>query len=165
MKILSFFSSLLIVALTAGCVEPDCCELGNSNIFLVNLQNSEGANLLDPQTEGAIDLDKTRLFLLENGVAEMVKYESPGAVLDHPYGVMRFEENGVYRVQFSFENKGSQKEIQGFIQWNEVLADSLNFTFNSTGSATFLTKVSQKGTILWDVETDPENEIVITLEH
>jgi hypothetical protein len=102
MNILSFFSSLFIVALTAGCVEPDCCDVVTSNEFLVNLQNAEAANLLDPQTAGAVDLSKTRLYLIENGETKMVKHESPGAVLDYPYGVISFEENRVYGVKFFF---------------------------------------------------------------
>ncbi len=167
MKTISFFCSILIVVLMTGCLEPSCCEAPpSSKYFSVNLRNSEGSNLLDPKAEGSIELGKTRLFLLENGEAKMVKYENPGAVLDYPYGVMPFEENGVYGVGFFFEYTGSQKEIEGFIQWNETLADTLTFTFNSAKKPSFIAKVSQKGTVLWDLETAPENTIaVITLEH
>ncbi|WP_026967674.1 hypothetical protein [Algoriphagus terrigena] len=165
MKILSFFCSILIVFLLTGCLEPSLAP-PSSEHFFVNLRNSEGSNLLDPKTEGAIDLSKTRLFLIENGEAKMVKYESPGAVLDYPYGVMPFEENGVHGVKFFFEHTGSQKEIEGFIQWNETIADTLTFTFNSADRPTFIAKVSQDGAVLWDTETAPENTIAeITLEH
>lgn len=165
MKTISFFYSILIVLLLTGCLEPSFAP-PSSEEFFVNLRNSDGSNLLDPKTEGSIDLSKTRLFLLENGEAKMVKYDIPGAVLDSPYGVLPFEENGVNGVKFFFEYTGSQKEIEGFIQWNEVLADTLTFTFNSAEKPSFIAKVSQKGTVLWDVETAPENaEIFIILEH
>lgn len=155
-----------MAVLMAGCVEPDCCDVVTSNEFFVNLQNAEEANLLEPQTAGAVDVSKTRFYLIENGEAKMVKYESPGAVLDSPYGVMPSEGNGVYGVKFSFEYTGSQKEVEGFIQWNETLADTLTFTFNSAKKPSFIAKVSQKGTVLWDTETAPENTIAeITLEH
>ena len=131
----------------------------------MNLKTSDGLNLFDPTTEGSIDLNKTRQFLLIDGVAKLVKYESPGAILDYPYGVMPFEENGVYGVKFSFEYTGNQNEIEGIIQWDDVLADSLTFTFNSTKRPTFLSRISQKEIILWDVETDPNSQPIITLAH
>ena len=148
-----------------GCIEPDCCAPPSSTSFFVHISTSEGSNLLDPNSEGSIDLNNTRQYLLVGGEAKMVKYESSGAVLDYPYGVIPTEENGVYGVKFSFENTGNQKEIEGIIQWNEVLADSLTFTFNSTKRPTFLSRISQKEIILWDVETDPNSQPIITLAH
>lgn len=167
MKNLTVLTSILIGSLMLGCIEKlETPDLNGSHSFFVKLQTNQGANLLNPKTEGSIDLSKTRLFLLENGEAKMVKYESPAAVLDYPYGVMSFEENGEYGVKFFFEYNSSQKELEGIIQWNEVLADTLNFTFNSPTQPSFIANVSQKGTVLWDAETAPENaEIVITLAH
>ncbi len=75
MKTISFFCSILIVVLMTGCLEPDCCAPPSSNLFFVNLRNSEGSNLLDPQTTGAVDLSKTRLYLIENGASKMFKFE------------------------------------------------------------------------------------------
>jgi hypothetical protein len=161
----SSFYSILMVFLMAGCMEPSDAP-SSSEEFSVNLRTSEGVDLLDPSTEGAIDLSKTRLFLIENGEAKMVTYQSPGAVLDHPYGVIPTEENGVHGVKFFFEYTGSQQDLQGFIQWNEVLVDTLTFTFNSVKKPSFIAKVSQKGTVLWDTQTAPENtEPEITLVH
>jgi hypothetical protein len=66
MKSSSFFYSILMVFLMTGCMEPSNAP-SSSEEFSVNLRTSEGVDLLDPSTEGAIDLSKTRLFLLENG--------------------------------------------------------------------------------------------------
>ncbi|GAA0879007.1 hypothetical protein GCM10009119_19750 [Algoriphagus jejuensis] len=163
MKTISFFTILLILSLTTSCIEPDCCDVVQSQEFFVNLQNTESANLLDPQTAGAVDLSKTRLFLLEDGEAKMVKYESPGAVLDYPYGVISFEENGEYGVKFFFEYDGNRKELEGFIQWNDRFIDTLTFTFNSAENPRHLVKISQNRTPLWDMETDLEYPVSITL--
>ncbi len=93
------------------------------------------------------------------------KFEG-GGVLDDPYGVapIGIDEKSGARITFTYD--GNEKEIEGFIQWNEVLADTLTFTFNSAERPTFIAKVSQKGTVLWDIETSPENTSAeITLKH
>ena len=148
-----------------GCLDPDCCAPPSSNLLFVNLRNNEGSNLLDPQTAGAIDLSKTRLYLLENGEPKMFKFEG-GGVLDDPYGVAPVDIDGKSGARISFTYDGNEKEIDGFIQWNESIADTLTFTFNSADRPAFITKVSQKGTVLWDTETAPEyTRAEITLEH
>ncbi len=165
MKTISFPLVLIALFVATACVEPDCCSLPESQEFFVNLENTSGANLFDPQTEGAINLGKTRLYVIEGGEAKMVKYESPGAVLDYPYGIVSFEENGVYGVKFFFEYDGNQKELEGFIQWNETLVDTLNFTFSSIDNPRHLVKIAQDGQILWDKETDQPYPVSITLTH
>jgi hypothetical protein len=163
MKFLSYFSSISLLVLMIGCLEPNCCDLPDSHQFFVNLQTSDGSNLLSNQSTDVIDLSKTRLYLIENGIPKMFKFES-GGVLNDPYGVAPVSINGKLTVKFSFLHE-NEKEIEGIIQWNDVLADTLSFTFNSTESLTFLTNISQRGTVLWDVATNPNEEIMIVLEH
>ncbi len=147
-----------------GCLEPSCCDVVASNEFFVNLQNAEAANLLDPQTAGGVDLSNTRLFLIENRASKMFKFEG-GGVLDNPYGVAPIGIDGKAGAQISFIYDGNQKEIEGFIQWNEVLANTLTFTFNSAENPRHLVQISQDENPLWDLETDQEYPVSITLTH
>lgn len=164
MKILSYFFPLLIVALTTGCLDPSCCDQVNSHQFSVSLVDSEGANLLDPQTAGAVDLKKSRLYLIEDGEAKMFKYGG-GGVLDNPYGVAPIEIDGKSGAQISFIYEGNEKDIEGFIQWNETMADTLNFTFSSSENPRHFIRISQGGKKLWDKETKQLFSISITLIH
>lgn len=163
MKFLSYFSSISLVVLITGCLESNYCDLPNSHQFFVNLQTNDGANLLSNQSPDVIALSKTRLYLIENGIPKMFKFES-GGVLNDPYEVALVSINGKLTVKFSFLHE-NEKEIEGIIQWNDVLADTLSFTFNSTGSPTFLINISQRGTVLWNVDTNPNEGIMIVLEH
>jgi hypothetical protein len=93
----------------------------------------------------------------------MGKYE--GAVLDYPYGVISFEENGEYGVKFFFDYDGNRKELEGIIKWNDTLTDTLTFTFNSAENPRHLVKITQAGKALWDKETDLAYPVSITLIH
>lgn len=165
MKIFTLITSILLGLLMFGCIErQECCNLPDSHIFYVNLQKADGNSLLNNQSGEAIDLSKTRLYLNKNGNFKMFQFESNG-ILDDPYGVAPVIINDKSAAKISFIYEGDEKEIKGFIQWNEVLVDTLDFTFNSTDYSTYLTKISQSGTTLWDVEADPNSEIVIKLKH
>ncbi|WP_111671339.1 hypothetical protein [Algoriphagus litoralis] len=159
---LLFYLALILVSFT-GCIDRrDCCDMVISQEFYVNLQNSEANNLLDPQTEGAVDISKTRLFLIENGEAKMYRVEG-GEILDNPFGIAPVEINGILRAQIQFLYNGNKKEIEGFIQWSQVLADTLSFSFNSAENPRHLTKITQNGKTLWDKEIDPLYPVTIEL--
>lgn len=159
---LLFYLALILVSFT-GCIDRrDCCDMVISQEFYVNLQNSEANNLLDPQTEGAVDISKTRLFLVENGEAKMNRVEG-GGILDNPFGIAPVEINGILNAQIQFQYNGNNKEIEGIIQWSQVMADTLIFTFNSADNPRHLTKITQNGNSLWGKETDPLYPITIKL--
>ncbi|MDO8965343.1 hypothetical protein [Algoriphagus sp.] len=159
---LLFYLALILVSFT-GCIDRrDCCDMVISQEFYVNLQNSEANNLLDPQTEGSVDISKIRLFLIENGEAKMYRVEG-GGILDNPFGIAPVEINGILNAKFQFQYNGKNKEIKGFIQWNESLVDTLNFTFNSANNPSLIIRISQNGQTLWDKETDQLNPVIIKL--
>ncbi|WP_439489214.1 hypothetical protein [Algoriphagus sp.] len=165
MKRSTLITSTLLGLLMFCCIEKQkCCSLPDAHNFFVNLQTKDGANMLNDQLGEAIDLSKTRLYLIENGNPTMFEFKS-GGVLDNRYGISPVNINGIATAKISFIYGEDEKEIEGFIQWSEDLADTLNFTFNSTVSSTYLTKIAQSGTTLWDVETDPNKEAFIKLEH
>ncbi len=164
-KINLLFSTALIFSMLSSCIEDrPCCDVVISQEFNVLLQDSEANNLLEPATAGSINPSNSRLFLLENGEPKLFKVEG-GGILDNPYGISTTELDGDIKARVQFQYSGNQEELEGIIQWNDTLSDTLNFTFNSAENPTFLIKISQKGQTLWDKETDQEYPISITLNH
>ncbi|WP_187176957.1 hypothetical protein [Algoriphagus sp. AK58] len=135
-----------------------------SQEFNVTLKDSEGNNLLNPETTGAINLSNSRLFLLENGEPKLYKLDG-GGILDNPYGISPTGMDGDMKARVQFQYFGNQKVLEGIIKWNETLADTLTFTFNSAENPAFLTKISEKDKTLWDIEIDQEYPIFVTLNH
>ncbi len=117
------FILLLSVIFLSSCRsgQNDCCTdylLG----FQMLVKNSEGEDLLNPNTPNSLNTDKIKLFYLKNGVKEEVYHPTA----DHPRNYFIFlDSNGQYRIGVNVNYAKSEPFPITYIQWNENDMDTI----------------------------------------
>jgi hypothetical protein len=155
---------IIVTTMISACSEqPDCCDNVISNGYQAKLIDSNGINLLDPESPGAIDISKIQQYIVENGNTRMVDNTVQGYIADNPYGVKPIMIEEEHAVHFSFLYHGDDTETISIIRWNEEKTNTIICKFNIPGYPSYLTQVSQSPDV-WHLEEE-NDPITITLKY
>ena len=131
---------LLSVMFLSSCNSDDekKNEFNYSTGFEMIVKNSEGIDLLNPNSPNTLNTNNIKLFYLKNGVSEEVYNPS----LDLPRNYMIYlQSDGIYRIRI-FPNEIQSEEFPiSYIKWNETDIDTIKCKLKYTENAVVLEKV------------------------
>ncbi len=133
------FILLLSVIFLSSCRSGgDICCFNYSTSFDIIVKNSEGEDLLNPDTPNSLNTDKIKLFYLKNGVKEEVYYPN----LDAPrhYSINLYEDNW-YKIHILPNGLQSELLPVTYIEWNENDTDTIMCKIEHLDNAVLLKKL------------------------
>ncbi len=133
------FILLLSVIFLSSCRSGgDICCFNYSTFFEIIVKNSEGEDLLNPDTPNSLNTDKIKLFYLKNGVKEEVY--RPTA--DHPRNYLIFlDTDNQYRMRVFPNDLKSELLPVTYIEWNGNDTDTIMCKIEHSDNAVLLEKL------------------------
>ena len=102
------------------------------------VKNSEGIDLLNPNSSNNLNTNNIKLFYLKNGVSEEVYNPS----LDLPRNYMIYSQSdGIYRIRIFPNDIQSEEFPITYIKWNETDTDTIKCKLKYTENTIVLEKV------------------------
>jgi len=131
---------LLSILFLSSCSSDD--EKKNAfnyaNQFQMTVKNSEGIDLLNPNSPNTLNTNNIKLYYLKNGVSEEVY--NPSA--DFPRNYMIYlHPDGFYRIELTPNDAASEEFPISYIKWNETDTDTIKCKINYSENAIILEKV------------------------
>lgn len=131
---------LLSVIFLSSCTSDDekKNEFNYSTAFEMIVKNSEGIDLLNPNSFNSLNTNNIKLYYLKNGVSEEVY--NPSLDLPRNYTIY-LHSDGIYRIRI-FPNEIQSEEFPiTYIKWNETDTDTIKCKLKYTENAIVLEKV------------------------
>ncbi len=145
---------LAIIALM-GCKKQEVNNkqggLNDTRFIDLSVFNSAGEDLLDPLTEGHLNIDEIKLYYEQYG--KMVEIYYP--LRDNPRNVLIFKAENEYRADVVLNNY--KDTCNTLIAWSKDDIDTLRATYYRMPEKPeyqFLRKVWLNGGLIWDIMKD-----------
>lgn len=138
---------IIIILFCSACSSDD-----NSDQMIVDtsinlsIRDSEGNDLLDPQTDNSYKESEIKLFYLKNG-EEMEIFNSN---LDYPKGFFIYKQENEFRMRIFPHTEMGEKFPTTYIKWNNSDIDTVKCNIEKTTSSEICTKVWFNNNIVWE---------------
>lgn len=139
----------------ASCNDKLCgCTVMELSTFVI-VSDSEGRNLLNPETPGYFKEEDIRIYFVRNGVREEV-YR---ANLDTPrnFSIDEYNSDHEYAMKlFPYEGNSDKEVTTTIIRWNKVDEDTVACEVRREDSYTGISKVWYNGELVCDDNDGPQ---------
>jgi len=135
-----------------ACFISGCSDKKEKGFIIVDIglemsvKNTEGIDLLDPNSPGSFIAEDIKLFYLKNGEAE---YVNEGH-LDDPKGFRILRAEGEYRIRIVLNNSETEDFPITYIQWNEDRTDTIKCEIHREPGLVMCTKVWINDELKWE---------------
>lgn len=150
------FSSLIALVFFACDKEneTDSQQLYNLAVGMeFSLFNSNGEDLLDPNTPSNIKEEDIKIFYLINGEYQEV-YEQH---LDNPRMFRIYQHENEYRVAVFPNFEESEETPITLIQWNELETDTIAISLRRNNNAVIQDNIWLNGNLIWSIGDNTVN--------